>query len=80
MYTYCMCVYMSQGRNIRVQAFGLRKFWSVRPFSRKRIAVTYPNEGEVPIGFSLGYPRRDGLTGVSSGISAISKTHYFGAA
>lgn len=71
---------MSQGRNIRVQAFGLRKFWSARPFSRKRIAVTYPNEGEVPIGFSLGYPRRDGLTGVSSGISAISKTHYFGAA
>lgn len=25
-------------------------------------AVTYPYEGGVPIGFSLGYPRRVGLT------------------
>lgn len=43
-------------------------------------AVTYPYEGGVPIGFSLGYPRRVGLIWISSGNPATRRTRYSGAA
>lgn len=43
-------------------------------------AVTYPYEGGVPIGFSLGYPRRVGLSGISSGNSATRTTRCSDAA